>query len=57
MRAGVKEVAEMLSCIRQHIRIGNADAVETKRARFAIESGLQIGRRERGICVQKSRST
>jgi hypothetical protein len=34
----------MLGRIRNRTRIGNADAIESQRARFAGERGLQIGR-------------
>jgi hypothetical protein len=57
MLAGVEEVAEMPGRIRKDIRIGDANAIETQRARVAVERGLQIGGREFDGCVQKSRST
>ena len=57
MRAGVEEVAEMPACICEYSRIGNADAIETQRARFVCERGPQIGGSELDGGVQKSRST
>jgi len=57
MRAGVEEVAEMPACIRQYGRIGNADAIETQRARLLPERGPEIGGSELDGRVQKSRST
>ncbi len=35
MGAGVEEGAEMSACVDEYIRIGNANAIETQRARFA----------------------
>jgi hypothetical protein len=57
MRAGVEEAAEMLRGIRDRTRIGDADAIETERARLMDKRGLQIGGRKLEGCVQKSRST
>jgi hypothetical protein len=57
MRAGIEEGAEMFACIRDRIRSGDANAIESERAGFARERGPQIGGRELGVCVQKSRST
>ncbi len=42
MRAGVEEVAEMPACIRQYSRIGDADAIETQRARLVCERVFEI---------------
>ena len=57
MRAGVEEIVEMFSGLRQHIRTGDTDAIESQRARFAGERGLQNRGGELDGCVQKSRST
>jgi hypothetical protein len=40
MRAGIKEAAEMPGRIRNRMRIGNANAIESKGARFAGERGF-----------------
>jgi hypothetical protein len=47
----------MLRGIRDRARIGDADAIESERARFMDKCGLQIGWRKLEGCVQKSRST
>jgi hypothetical protein len=57
MCAGVEEAAEMLRGIRDRTRIGDADAIESERARFMDKRCLQIGGRKLEGCVQKSRST
>ena len=41
MGAGIEEVAEISSGVRKHIGIGDADAIESQRARFVGERGSQ----------------
>ena len=57
MRAGVEEGVEMFRRVRDRIRSGNADAIETERTRFVGERSFQIGRGDLVGYVQKSRST
>ena len=57
MRAGIEEFAEMFSGLADRVRVGDADAVEAERARFARERGLQVVGGEFDGLVQKSRST
>ena len=57
MRAGVEEGVEMFRRVRDRIRSGNADAIETERTGFVGKRSFQIDRRELVSYVQKSRST
>ncbi len=57
MRAGVEESAKMFRRVRDRIRSGNADAIETERARLVGQRGLQIYGRKLDRRLQKSRST
>jgi hypothetical protein len=57
MRAGIQESAQMPTGVRYGIGIGDAHAIETQRARFAGERGLQLSALEIDRRVQKSRST
>jgi hypothetical protein len=43
MRTGIKEVAKMAARLREYIRIGNANAIETQRLGLVRERGFQIG--------------
>jgi len=45
MRAGVEEGVEMFRRVRDRIRSGNADAIETERTGFVGKRSFQIGRR------------
>jgi hypothetical protein len=40
MRPAIEEGTEMPGCLRDRIRTGNANAIESERARFARERGL-----------------
>ena len=55
--AGIEEFAEIFAGIADRVGIGDADAVEAERLRFARERGFQIGGGEFDGLVQKSRST
>jgi hypothetical protein len=57
MRAGIEEGAEMPGRLGDRVRTRNADAIESKRARFARERGFQVGSGQFCVGVQKSRST
>ena len=48
---------KMPARLRNRVRIGNADAIESERAGFMGERGFQFGGGELGVWVQKSRST
>jgi hypothetical protein len=57
MCAGVEKFAEMPSRIRNRVRIAHADAVEAERACLMGKALLEVGGRNPGGGVQKSRST
>ena len=48
---------KMPARLRNRVRIGNADAIESERAGFIGERGFQLSGRQPGVYVQKSRST
>jgi hypothetical protein len=57
MCTGVEESAQVSTSVDDSIGIGDAYAVETQRACFAGERGLQLMAAELDGGVQKSRST